>query len=243
MLTECFSVYRIELTACGQGTISVPELSNNYKSDEGVDDTTVKGVDDTSEKGVRDPVIDTTLVLLSKGGDTGAYESLVRKYEKKMYNVALRITGNAEDAAEAAQDAFVSAYRRLQGFKGDARFSTWLYRITVNASLNRVKAAKKEPVSLDDCPEPDSGGAGGGGGDGGTALEQMETKELQQAVQRCIGRLDPGFREVVVLRDIQGLSYDEVAETLGIKAGTVRSRLSRARESLRECLKGVIDEV
>lgn len=199
--------------AFGHGTKSVSGLSNEHK-----------GEDDAS------------LVLLSKRGDTEAFESLVRKYEKRMYNVALRITGNPEDAVEAVQDAFVSAFSRLGGFKGEARFSTWLYRIAVNASLNRLKAARNEPVSLEGRPEAE-------GVNAETALHGVQRKELQQAVHDCIGRLEPGFREVVVLRDLEGFSYDEIADTLDIKGGTVRSRLSRAREALRECLKGVIDEV
>jgi RNA polymerase sigma-70 factor (ECF subfamily) len=185
---------------------------------------------------------DNDVVSSCRKGDTAAFETLVNKYQKKMLNIAYRITGNYEDACEIVQDAFVSAYKGIKEFQGRAKFSTWLYTITVNLSRNRLKQMKTEmnqkAYSLDDPVfadeetlnfEPPSGEP--------TALEMLEKKDIQQKVQECINSLDSDFRAVVVLRDIQGFSYDEVSVILDVAEGTVKSRLFRAREMIKNCLQ------
>jgi RNA polymerase sigma-70 factor (ECF subfamily) len=188
---------------------------------------------------------DAELVARCLKGETEAFEGLVRRHERKMINMAYRMTGNFEEACEVVQDAFVSAYRNLKSFKGAARFSTWLYSIVANLSRNRIKKMKtkgmREPVSVDDPISTEEGGVRvEHASENPTALEELERKEVQQRVQGCIDALDVDFKEVIVLRDIQGFQYEEIAGILGLAAGTVKSRLFRARDAVRECLKKVM---
>jgi RNA polymerase sigma-70 factor (ECF subfamily) len=185
---------------------------------------------------------DNRYVSLCKKGDTDAFEELVRRHQKKMLNVAYRMLGNYEEACEVVQDAFVSAYRHIRHFEGRSGFSTWLCSIVMNLSRNRLKQMntrlRLEPLSLDDPVSAEDGSMRfEPASDRPTALENLEKRDLQARVQQCIGNLDADFRSVLVLRDIQGFSYDEIGKTLKITAGTVKSRLFRAREAVRDCLK------
>jgi RNA polymerase sigma-70 factor (ECF subfamily) len=174
-----------------------------------------------------------------------SFEALVKKYQKKMFNIAYRMLGSYEDAGEIVQDAFVSTYRNMNNFKGKSRFSTWLYTIVVNLSRNRLKQLKmqsyREGSSIDILAttndkqmkiDPVSGNP--------SVLENMEKREIQKRVQECINTLDHEFREAVILRDVNGFSYDEISDMLKIPEGTVKSRISRARLSLKDCLKKVL---
>jgi RNA polymerase sigma-70 factor (ECF subfamily) len=188
---------------------------------------------------------DSELVSKCRTGDMEAFEGLVRRHEKRMINVAFRMVGDFEDACEVVQDAFVSAYKNIKGFKGSAKFSTWLCAIVMNLSRNRIKRLKArnllEPVSIDDPVATDEGSVKAEpASDGPTALEELERKEMQQKVQGCIEALDVDFREVIVLRDIQGFQYDEIENMLDVPLGTVKSRLYRARAAVSECLKKVL---
>jgi len=163
-------------------------------------------------------------------------------------NIAYRTTGDYEAACEVVQDAFLHAYKAIRKFRGDASFSTWLCRIVINLSKNRIKQMKtrseREGVSLDAPVETEDGQVSHDPpSEEPSALEQMERKEVQTAVQMCINALDNDYREVLVLRDIQGLSYDEMGEILKIPDGTVKSRLFRARDALKEGLKKVFGEL
>lgn len=191
---------------------------------------------------------DDEAVSRCKQGDLNAYEELVEKYQKKMLNVAYRMVGNYEDACEIVQDVFVSAYKGIKGFEGKARFSTWLYAIVVNLSRNRLKQLKTlghhEGLSMDDPVLTDEGSLHMEIASGGPPVDkQLEQKELQRKVQDCVRALDEEYQEVVVLRDINGFSYREIQDMLRIPEGTVKSRLSRAREALKDCLKKVIGEL
>lgn len=190
---------------------------------------------------------DHELVSFCKKGDTDAFDALVAKYQKKMFNVAYRMIGNYDDASEVVQDAFVSAYKNLRKFKEKAKFSTWLYAIVLNLSRNRLKQVRtlraRQSFSIDD-PLPTE--------DGQiqvelptaepSPLEKLEKKDLQHRVQRCIDALDPEFREVLILREIQGFSYEEIVHILKAPDGTVKSRLFRARALIADCLKGMLGE-
>ena len=191
---------------------------------------------------------DYEFVSLCKKGDVDAFEELVRKHQKRMFNIAYRMMGNYEEACEIVQDAFISAYRSIKSFKGRAKFSTWLYTIVINLSKNRLKQLKTQlhrekysidnPVLKNENPinvEPATNEP--------SALERLEKKDIQQKVQGCINSLDDEFREVVVLRDIQGFSYDEISDLLKVPEGTVKSRLFRAREVLKDCMKKVIGDL
>ena len=191
---------------------------------------------------------DATLVALSQQGDLSAFESLVAKHQKRMLNIAFRFLGDYDDACEVVQDAFVSAHRNLKGFRAEAKFSTWLTAITMNLSRNRLKRMKlhqaRVPVSLDApirtasgevMPDPPSVEP--------SVLDRMEKHDIQTKVQDCIKALEPDFREVLVLRDMQDYSYEEIGGMLTIAAGTVKSRLFRARESVKDCLKKAMGDL
>jgi RNA polymerase sigma-70 factor (ECF subfamily) len=156
--------------------------------------------------------------------------------------------GDYEAACEVVQDAFFNAYKAIRKFRGEARFSTWLCRIVINLSKNRIKQMKtrleREGVSLDAPIETEDGQVPHDPpAQEPSALEEMERKEIQTAVQVCINALDDDYREVLVLRDIQGLSYDEIGEILKIPDGTVKSRLFRARDALKEGFKKVLGDL
>jgi RNA polymerase sigma-70 factor (ECF subfamily) len=185
---------------------------------------------------------DAELVALSQKGDLGAFEQLVQKHQKRMFNIAYRIAGDYEDASEIVQDAFVAALRSIRKFRGDSRFTTWLTTITTNQARNRLKqvrSRKLHEVNSLDCPidtesgpimaDPPSQAA--------SVLDQLEQRDLREKVQECIAALEPDFREVIVLRDLQEFSYDEIGTMLSLAAGTVKSRLFRGREAVKECLK------
>ena len=181
-------------------------------------------------------------------GDLDAFERLVRKYEKRMFNIAFRIAGNHEDACEIVQDAFLAAYRGIGTFRGEAKFSSWLTTITLNHARNRRKQIQgkraHEKISLAD-PLLTAGG--------GRTLdppsndppvhEVLEKRDVQLKVQDCINALEPDFKEVLVLRDIQDYSYEEISTILKVHIGTVKSRLFRAREAAKDCLKRAMGEV
>lgn len=191
---------------------------------------------------------DYQLVCLCRKGDTDAFQSLVEKYQKRMLNIAYRIIGDYETACEVVQDAFLSAYKALGKFRGEASFSTWLYRIVINVSKNHMKQMiirrqRERPLPANpgemgesrlsrDLPAPEPSPA-----------ERLERKEVQAKLQQCINSLDEEYREVLVLRDIQGFSYDEIGDILKITAGTVKSRLFRARAALKDRLKKVVGEL
>jgi len=185
---------------------------------------------------------DEELVAACRRGDTSAFECLVLRHQRMLFNVALRMTGCHEDAADITQDAFIAAWNKLGDFRGEARFSTWLTAIVVNLSRNRILqcriSEKRSAYSLNApllfgdeeiLPDPP--------GNTPSALEQLEEAELRQMVQRCIETLDQGFREVLVLRDMQEMSYEEVGTALNLREGTVKSRLFRARDAIKDCLK------
>lgn len=173
------------------------------------------------------------LVRAAAKGDEEAFAQLVRLHENKAYHLALRMCGSPEDAADVAQEAFLAAWRALPNFRGEAGFSTWLYRLVNNAAIDHLRKNKKQrfDVSLDDeetyVDTPDAGPG---------PQEAAEGRELQQAVAAGLDRLGEDHRQVLVLREVQQLSYEEIAGTLGLDLGTVKSRLSRARNSLRKIL-------
>ena len=150
------------------------------------------------------------------GGDANAFETLVLEYEKNVYNIALRMTGNSEDAADMTQEAFIKAYNSLQSFRGDSKFSVWLYRIVSNVCLDFLRSKNRRPtVSL--SVEDDDG---------------EDAQLTRDSVRRGLDSLPPDYRQILLLREIQGLSYDEIAQALSLEVGTVKSRIFRARKRL-----------
>ena len=166
-------------------------------------------------------------------GDVNAYEHLVKAYEKNVYNLALRMTGNSEDAYDMSQEAFIKAYNSLHSFRGDSKFSVWLYRIVSNVCLDFLRSRnRKATVSLsmenDDGEEVELDIA-----DEASSPQLLLDRSLtRDAVRRGLQSLPPDHREILLLREIQGLSYDEIASALGLEVGTVKSRIFRARKKL-----------
>ena len=166
-------------------------------------------------------------------GDTEAFEALVAAYEKNVFNVALQMTGNREDAQDLTQEAFIKAYSSLSSFRGDSRFSSWLYRIVSNVCLDFKRRQSRRPsasltveddegesVQLDIADESQSPEA------------LLERKMTREAVREGLKQLPDEQRQILLLREIQGLSYEEIGEAMGLEEGTVKSRIFRARKKL-----------
>ncbi len=163
-----------------------------------------------------------------RAGDARAFEQLVATYQHRVFGVALRMLGSAAEAEEVAQEAFLRAYRSLPEFRGDAKLSTWLYAIVSRLCLNRLALGERKAVRHGEeillrVADPH------GGPDAGA-----ERGEMEAALHRAIAELAEDRRVVVILRDLEGLSYEEIAAALGIDLGTVRSRLHRARMDLKD---------
>lgn len=177
------------------------------------------------------------LVAAAKKGDSAAFEELVSRYEDKIFRLTKNITGNQEDAEDAMQDAFLKAYLHLQDFHGDSRFYTWLVRIAANEALMRLRKRRPNQFSLDEPVEGDTDLMPRELEDWGPSPEKSHAQaELQGILAEFIDKLDPEFRIVLVLRDLEELSTQETAEALGISVPAVKSRLLRARLKLREGL-------
>jgi RNA polymerase sigma-70 factor (ECF subfamily) len=180
---------------------------------------------------------DEELVRVAQGGDRRAFDELVRRYKDKVYRLSYKILRHEEDAAEALQDAFMSAYRGLPNFKAESTFSTWLYRIATNASLMKYRRRREGHVSLEQSQSVD-----------GTAepmqipdwtqqpMKELLNRETREVMEEGISRLPEELRTVFVLRDIEELSNAEVAEILNLSVAAVKSRLHRARIFLRDRL-------
>lgn len=172
-------------------------------------------------------------IAAAREGDQGAFEELVRLYEKRVLALTQRMCRNPEDAAEAAQEAFFAAWQGLGSFRGDSSFSTWLYRLASNACVDllRREGRRQAAVSLDDedlnldLPSPAP-----------SPQEEAERRELGEQIEEGLRALPPEYRAVLVLREVQQLRYEEIGEALGLDIGTVKSRISRGRKKLRSFL-------
>jgi len=181
---------------------------------------------------------DVALVERVRKGDISAYDELVRKYDRQVFRIAQHITQNREDAEDVMQDAFLKAYEKLDQFQGNSKFYTWLVRIAVNESLMRLRRRRTgKMVSMDEEITTDEGSVPRDFADWAPDPEQNYSQaELAEILRKTIQGLPPGFRIVFVLRDVEGLSTEETAETLGLSVPAVKSRLLRARLQLRERL-------
>ena len=177
------------------------------------------------------------LVTAAKKGDVSAFEELVNRYENKIFRLTRNIAGNHEDAEDAMQDAFLKAYAHLRDFHGESRFYTWLVRIAANEALMRLRKRRPNQFSLDDPIEADDEVFPRELKDWGPSPEQGYAQaEIQGILADLIEKLEPEFRTVLTLRDLEELSTQETAEVLGISVPAVKSRLLRARLKLREKL-------
>ena len=185
---------------------------------------------------------DALLVEQSKRGDREAFDRLVIKYQDRIFNLIYRRLGDYDRALDVAQEVFFKAYRALQSFKGRSKFYTWLFRIAINtaASAGRKRSVEKRLVSIHGNPNPgDSGRIMQIADDAPEPSKMAEISEEEQIVQEAIASLEAEYQEVILLRDIEGFSYEEVALMLECPLGSVKSRLHRARCKLRDKLKGI----
>lgn len=181
-----------------------------------------------SEPMASDATSDTACVRRLQRGDTIAFEILVRRHEKAVFNLLYRMLGDYDDAAETAQEVFLSAYRAIGQFRGDANFSTWLYRIALNHAITRRKSTitrqrRVVPIAGTDIIDETQLGP----------AESLEKKELRERVQRALNDLAPEDAAVILMRDLQDIPYEDVARVLKVPVGTVKSRLHRARQALK----------
>ena len=176
------------------------------------------------------------LIARASGGDASAFNALMEAHERRMYAVALRMCGNREDAQDCLQEAMLRIYKSIGSFKGQSSFATWAYRITMNTCLDELRKKKnKQNTSLDSLLE-----VGWSPTDGSNAPEKHAIQaEVRKSLHAAIQDLPEDMRSAIVLRDIQGLAYDEIAEALDVNVGTIKSRISRGREKLREKLKNI----
>ena len=182
------------------------------------------------------------LVDRCRQGDRDSFGQLMRLHEKQIYNFTYRMLGDEEEAEDLTQDIFVAAFKGIRKFRGEAKFSTWLYRIALNQTRNRIKYLSRRNFFAkqsrrahyrEECPWENPEFLA----DTNPTPEQWTlTKSMATQVQECLNQLAPQTRQILVLRDVQGFSYEELSEMLSLNPGTVKSRLHRARAALQQCL-------
>ncbi|HXF03995.1 MAG TPA: sigma-70 family RNA polymerase sigma factor [Blastocatellia bacterium] len=175
---------------------------------------------------------DEQIVQRTLNGETEAFGLLIKRWEKKIYSLALRMLGQSEDARDAAQDVFLTAYRNLRQFRGDARFSSWLYRIAINCCYNKLREKQAEHTSLDEATtiaveDP--------------VVSRIHRQQLAERVRRAVHALPPELRQVVIMKEYEGLTFAEIAEILNIPVSTAKTRLYTGLDQLRKRLTSVKD--
>lgn len=178
----------------------------------------------------------TLLIQKAQKGDTNAFGTLVASYEKFIFNVACKMFSNSEDASDIAQEALIKAYKNIDKFDFNSSFSTWLYRITVNACIDEMRRRKgRESISID-AEDEESGLAVQIEDTSLGAEERVIQNETVSEVRTAIDKLSEEHKTVIILRDLQDMTYEQVAQTLDLSIGTVKSRLARARKSLKDII-------
>lgn len=184
---------------------------------------------------------DSLLVRRCQGGDLAAFDLLVGRYQDKVFNAVYRMTGHYEDARDLTQEAFLKALAGLDRFRGGSSFYTWIFRIAANAAISwRRKSGRVTAADLAGTDAPLPGTTVGAGSGPAGPQQAAETSEAAVEVQRALDKLDPEFRAALVLKDIEGCDYEEIAEILEVPLGTVKSRIHRARMEMRRHLEGML---
>ncbi len=170
-----------------------------------------------------------TIVEHAKKGDAAAFEELVNRYQNSVYRLALRMCGNAHDAEEVAQEAFVAAWRGLPSFRGESKFSSWLYQLTSNAAVDFLRREKRHRNTTPVEEQTELAAEG-------TPQQDAEASEVRENLQKALLALTPEHRQIFLLRQMEQLSYEEIGQLLRLEIGTVKSRLNRAKKQLRQIL-------
>ena len=187
--------------------------------------------------------LDQELVERVQSGEKAAFDILVRKYEHKLANVISRYIQDSSEVLDVSQEAFIRAYRALPNFRGDSAFYTWLYRIAINTAKNYLVAAGRRPPKDDiDAEEAEQFEAGSGLKEYATPERLALKSELATTIQDAINELPEELRVAIVLRELEGLSYEEIAAAMDCPIGTVRSRIFRARDAIEKRIRPLIDE-
>jgi RNA polymerase sigma-70 factor (ECF subfamily) len=191
-----------------------------------------------SSEGKRGGNSDKALVQRVKQGDRSAFDLLVVKYQHKILNLIMRYVKDPSEAMDVAQEAFIKAYRAVPGFRGDSAFYTWLYRIAINTAKNHLVAVRRRPMNLDfDLLDSESFEPFAALRDVDSPEHLALTDEIGEAINKAIKDLPDELRTAILLREIEGMSYEEIAETMECPVGTVRSRIFRAREAIDKKIK------
>ena len=183
---------------------------------------------------------DAPLVRLAQAGDAKAFEALVVKYQRRIARHVARYVSHSGDVEDVVQDVFLRAHRGLASFRGDSAFFSWLYRIATNASLSHLKRASGEVLLGDDAPEERSEAFEPGVSDAQNPERTLMAKQIGETVQRAVAKLQPELAEALMLYEVEGKAYRDIAEILNIPIGTVRTRIFRAREFIAKRLEPVL---
>lgn len=190
-----------------------------------------------------DAEIDRALIERAQASDRAAFRELVERYHRRAFGIALALVKDEEDAREVVQEAFVRVYRGLSRFNGSSSFFTWLYRIVHNLSIDVIRKPGRRDTDLDTALEQEEAdGTPLGRTAGGDPLEMVQRSELSARIRAALDELPPYHRGVIVMRELQGMSYEEMAETMGVSKGTIMSRLFHARRKLQASLAGCYEE-
>lgn len=180
---------------------------------------------------------DTVLAFKASDGDESAFEVLVRKYERLVSTCVYSVVGNnPEDVMDVSQEVFLKVYRSLSTFKGDSEFSTWLYRVAKNCALDYIRKRKPASTSLDSSGEEGEGFDVPDTSQSANPEKSVLQAEKGEVLRRCIDKLSDEHREIIILRHVNDYSYEQISKHLGLEVGTVKSRISRAREALKKIL-------
>lgn len=185
-------------------------------------------------------ILEKELIKKSQNGNVESFEELISNYQKKVFNIAFGMMHNQDDAYDISQEVFIRVFKSIKKFKGQSSFSTWLYRITTNACLDELRKRKnnKNIISIDQEIQLEEGEVFRQIEDNGPTPELIvERNELKEIVRDAISQLSNEHKEVIILRDIHGFSYDDIAEIIKCPQGTVKSRINRARSMLKDILK------
>ncbi len=195
-----------------------------------------------------DPVDEEAFVKRLQARDEAAFNELVLAYERRVFALVFRMLGRREEAEDLAQEVFVQVFKAIDQFRGESKLSTWIYRIAVNLCKNRTKYLSRRHAGSEDDVDamadraPLSSAKGVSVGDVGRPDELVEGMQLEVLVKRAIAQIDTDFRQVLILRDVEDMSYEEIASVTGLAEGTVKSRIHRARAQLRALVERALGE-